>query len=157
MTQNAKPDAGIPYFASAAQDRPTIDTIMLVARRTFAMLQPPPVSPPTPEIVDSVEFVKYNFAADIRLADIANAASLSRFHFLRRFRKEAGMTPGAFLQRYRIVRAMELLLVSNRPICEVARQVGYKNPAAFSRAFLKIAGTRPYLFRQARVQNGNAV
>ena len=63
---------------------------------------------------------------------------------------EAGITPGAYLKRYRIVQAMDHLIGSRRKIREIGQMVGYRDPAAFSRAFAQIAGTQPYLYRVTR-------
>ena len=45
---------------------------------------------------------------------------------------------------------MEQLTTSRRPIREVAQLVGYKDATAFSRAFIRVTGTQPYLFRVTR-------
>ena len=37
-----------------------------------------------------------------------------------------------------------------RTIREIGQMVGYRDPAAFSRAFTRIAGTQPYLYRVTR-------
>ena len=89
-----------------------------------------------------------NFIYNITLDDMAQAAGLSKYHFLRKFRQEAGMTPGAFLQRYRIAEAMKELADSKQQVRDIAKRVGYRDPAAFSRAFSKIAGVQPRRFRQ---------
>lgn len=129
-----------------------MDIIAHVARRTFTRLETEWGTIASESVRIGVKFVLNNFGDDITVHDMARAASLSKFHFLRRFRREAGMTPGAFLQRFRIVRAMEHLVNSDRSIRKIARAVGYKDATAFSRAFLRIAGTQPYLYRHARAQ-----
>ena len=134
-----------------------VEVIARVARRTFTPLAREGAEPPSSVIQWGVTYVSRHFGEDIKLDDVARAAGLSKFHFLRRFRKEAGMTPGAFLQRYRIVQAMERLVGSNCTITEIAKTVGYASPAAFSRAFLKITGTPPYLYRHTRKRKRSVV
>ncbi len=49
----------------------------------------------------AVDFINTRFEERIGLADIAAAASLSPYHFLRVFSAVQGMTPGAYLRRKR--------------------------------------------------------
>ena len=134
-----------------------VELIARVARRTFTPLARDGAETPSRIIQWGVTYVSRHFGEDIKLDDVARAAGLSKFHFLRRFRKEAGMTPGAFLQRYRIMQAMERLVGSDCRITEIARAVGYASPASFSRAFLKITGTPPYLYRHTRIRKRSVV
>jgi transcriptional regulator GlxA family with amidase domain len=105
----------------------------------------------------AIAVIAARFGGPLRLDDIARAAGMSKFHFLRRFTREIGVTPGAFLQHFRITRAMQLLDETNRPIRDIGRLVGYADPAAFSRAFLKLAGVQPYRFRRLRRQRARLV
>ena len=97
-----------------------------------------------------MKYISNHFAEDISLDDLARGAQLSKYHFLRKFRQEVGITPGAFLKRYRIVQAMDRLTGTQHTIKEIGQMVGYRDPAAFSRAFTQIAGTQPYLYRVTR-------
>lgn len=96
----------------------------------------------------AMALIAHRYGECIGIEDIARAAGMSKFHFIRKFRHEIGVTPGAFLQHYRITRAMQLLGDTNRPIRGIGKEVGYSDPAAFSRAFLKLTGVQPYRFRQ---------
>ena len=98
----------------------------------------------------SIEHVLKSFDRPLTVADLAGRVGLSRFHFTRKFRRETGITPGAFLKRYRMARAMEMLSESNNPINVIASRVGYGDHAAFSRAFAKVAGMPPTRYRLAR-------
>lgn len=81
---------------------------------------------------------------------MASHVGFSKYYFLRKFRKELGITPGMFLQRYRIHMAMEKLINSNANVGIIAKDVGYQDQAAFSRAFLKVTGSQPVLYRLTR-------
>jgi len=127
------------------------EVVARVARRTFTALDPAAKGRPPGGVADwTVKHITTHFAEEITLDDLARGVQLSKFHFLRKFRKEVGMTPGAFLKRYRIVQAMERLTTTRRPIREVAHMVGYKDATAFSRAFIHFTGMQPYLFRETR-------
>ncbi len=141
------PDTLLPEDREKGQ---SLEIIAHVARRTFTKLDSPSAERATSAVDGPVQFVLNHFGGDISLNDLAQVAGLSKYHFIRKFRKEAGITPGAFLLRYRMVQAMDLLTSSTRKVREVAVAVGYRDPAAFSRAFLRTTGTKPYMYRQTR-------
>ena len=136
--------------ASGADLEDPLEVVAHVARRTFTALVPQPGGSPSHVAAWTVKYIANHFAEDIKLDDLARGAQLSKYHFLRKFRLEVGITPGAYLKRYRIVQAMDHLTGSRRTIREIGQMVGYRDPAAFSRAFAQIAGTQPYLYRVTR-------
>jgi AraC-like DNA-binding protein len=136
--------------ASVVNPDEPLEIVAHVARRTFTTLVPKPGESPSRVAVRTVKYISNHFAEPVKLDDLARGAQLSKYHFLRKFRMEVGITPGAYLKRYRIVQAMDQLTRSRRTIREIGRRVGYRDPAAFSRAFAQIAGTQPYLYRVTR-------
>lgn len=86
----------------------------------------------------------------ITLAELAQAASLSKYHFLRNFRAFTGVTPARYLNRLRVERAQQILRrESELPLSDVAQLVGFSEPAALSRAFQRLVGVRPGGYRAA--------
>jgi AraC-like DNA-binding protein len=143
--------AGGRTFAAEPCEEGAREIVARVASRTFTSLDPAAKGqPPGGVAAWTVKHISIHFAEEITLDDLARGVRLSKFHFLRKFHKEVGLTPGAFLKRYRIVQAMERLTATRRPIREVAQMVGYKDATAFSRAFMRVTGTQPYLFRETR-------
>lgn len=126
------------------------ETIALVARRTYAELSPALAGGLIPSVECAVKYMLANYPAHITLDDVSRAVGLSKCHLIFAFRKLTGMTPGSFLKRLRMVRAMDLLAASDRRVHEIANEVGYKDTAAFCRAFLSIAGTQPTEYRNRR-------
>ena len=59
------------------------------------------------------------------------------------FRTVFGVTPFAYLTRYRMEQAERLLRQPDCTVAEVANQVGYANPAQFSAAFKRQFGITP--------------
>jgi len=72
----------------------------------------------------AVDFMHERLAEQISLAEIADAAHLSRFHFLRLFRSTRGMTPITYLRALRTRRALALLASTRLSTEEVAGRVG---------------------------------
>ena len=85
----------------------------------------------------------------INLESTAQVAGLSPFHFLRLFSKVLGVTPHQYLVRSRLRRAARLLAEDDRPITEVAFEVGFADLSNFVRTFHRAAGISPKGFRRA--------
>jgi AraC-like DNA-binding protein len=135
---------------SAGVPREPLGIVAHVARRTFTALDLEPRRAPSSATVWTVKYISNHFAENISLGDLARGAQLSKYYFLRKFHREVGLTPGAYLKRYRIVQAMDQLTGTRHTIKEIGRMVGYRDPTAFSRAFTQVTGTRPYLYRATR-------
>lgn len=91
----------------------------------------------------------------IELADAAARADLSAFHFLRLFSKVLGVTPHQYLVRSRLRHAARLLTEPDRPITDIALDVGFSDLSNFVRTFRRAAGLSPGNFRQAARENRN--
>lgn len=77
------------------------------------------------------------------LRELAAAAAMSPFHLHRVFRAVTGETIGAVAKRFRLARGLRLLRDTERPITEVALEVGYETPQNFARAFKAASGRTP--------------
>jgi AraC-like DNA-binding protein len=85
----------------------------------------------------------------IELEDAAEQAGLSPFHFLRLFSNVLGVTPHQYLVRSRLRHAARFLADDDRPITDVAFDVGFGDLSNFVRTFHRAAGVSPLRFRQA--------
>lgn len=81
------------------------------------------------------------------LAELAEIACFSPFHFHRIYRATMGETVAETLVRLRLMRAARQLAHEQVPIVEIARRAGYGSTAAFSRAFRASYGRPPSAFR----------
>jgi transcriptional regulator GlxA family with amidase domain len=79
---------------------------------------------------------------------MAAEAGLEERTFLRRFQKAMGMTKNGYSQRLRVSKAQELLQFSRLPIDRIAWNVGYSDPGAFRKVFIRIVGLKPGEYRQ---------
>lgn len=89
-------------------------------------------------------------AQPIDLDDLAAAAGLSRFHFVRAFRAAAGTTPMRWLRHQRLQAARTLLLTTDQPLRAIAPQVGFADEFQLSRVFRREAGGAPSRLRGIR-------
>lgn len=97
------------------------------------------------------EFIDANLEEDLSLAEIAEVADLSQFHFARAFRKSTGKTPQQYLMEQRIERAKELLLKDDLPIIEISLQTGFKNQSHFTTLFRKFTKYTPKTWRELKL------
>ena len=85
----------------------------------------------------------------IDLEYAAGQAELSPFHFLRLFASVLGVTPHQYLVRSRLRHAARLLADDERPVTDVAYDVGFGDLSNFVRTFHRAAGVSPRRFREA--------
>lgn len=84
------------------------------------------------------------------LQRLASAAGLSRSAFIRRFQDSVGETPHAYLTRWRLGIAAQLLGQPSLSIGEIAYKVGYQSESAFNRAYKQARGRTPSKERESR-------
>lgn len=78
---------------------------------------------------------------------LSREVAQSRATFARRFAALVGEPPVAYLTRYRLCLASQLLAQTALSLDEIAARVGYDNASAFSRAFRRLYGDSPGRFR----------
>ena len=83
------------------------------------------------------------------LAELALAAGLSRYNFLRTFKRVTGVTPHQWLLRARLRDAARRLATSRAPVTEVALAAGFDDLANFIRSFRAEFGMSPRRYREA--------
>ena len=76
------------------------------------------------------------------LDDIARAIGMGQRTFTRTFRRETGMSFGAWRQHVRLLEALSRLAVG-QPVTTVALDVGYSSPSAFTAMFRRTLGAAP--------------
>lgn len=104
------------------------------------------------EIDSKIEFCKNyidkNYNKDITLDYIALEVKVSKYHLVRKFQEQMGISIGNYITKVRLKKAMELLLLANHmKIEEIAREVGFSCGNYFSKVFKKNIGVTPSNFR----------
>jgi AraC family transcriptional regulator len=96
-----------------------------------------------PRLRRAISLVHDQLADNLRLDDLANAAAMSPFHFIRSFKRVTGLAPHQYLAAQRIESAKTLLRTTSLPIAEICNRVGYCNTSHFTRVFKKLTGRTP--------------
>jgi AraC-like DNA-binding protein len=108
---------------------------------------------PSPRLEQSAEakviceFLNTNYMKHITLDDLSNLSGLSKYHLLRSFTKQKGITPYSYLEAIRIDKAKKLLEQGVMPI-DAAQQTGFANQSHFSNFFKKLIGLTPSQYRK---------
>src|SRR5262249_10099957 len=98
------------------------------------------------------EFIDENLEYDLTLAEIAEMAELSPFHFARSFKQATGSTPIQFLMQRRVDFAKRLLVESEFQIVEFGLRAGFKNQSHFTTLFRKVTSMPPKAYRNEHLR-----
>ena len=96
----------------------------------------------------AIRFIYEKYSEPLSLADIANSAIVSRFHFCRTFKDAIGVTPGRYLSAIRIYQAKRMLLNTRMNVTDIAFAVGYNSLGSFSNHFTDSVGLAPVNLNQ---------
>jgi AraC-like DNA-binding protein len=94
------------------------------------------------------DYLLSSLATNVANHNAARAASLSPYHFHRVFREVFGEPPHAYLTRYRLNRAQQLLLSSDRSVTDICLECGFHSPPSFTHLFRRYFGLTPRELRQ---------
>lgn len=94
-------------------------------------------------VYKAVNFIHDHYAKPISRADIANVVNINEQYLSRCFTRELGISPIAYLNKYRIEMAKRTLKAGKVNITRLAKLVGYSSQSYFSRAFKKEVGDSP--------------
>jgi AraC-like DNA-binding protein len=92
-------------------------------------------------------FIDENCCTAIDLQAISEFSFLSKFHLIRLFTRQYGITPHQYLTERRI-QAAKRLLASQKTVMETCYHIGFESPNSFSAAFRKYTGVSPSEYRK---------
>jgi AraC-like DNA-binding protein len=120
--------------------------VMAAQRRIPA----PPTSREARRVVEAIRFVESDAVRPLQLQDLAAIAGMSKYHFLRVFRRLTGMTPHQYLISSRLRRAALALASSRRPVIAIALDSGFGDLSTFNKTFRAAFGLTPTQYRALR-------
>jgi AraC-like DNA-binding protein/quercetin dioxygenase-like cupin family protein len=141
-------------------DRPTSDPVADAFFDALAALvrewleHEAPLSLPTSAdpIVRAVMEYTDAHLADVSLANVCTHVGVSERSLRRKFGAAANMTWREYLLQSRLLRAMALLADARHSVLDVSTAVGFASVSAFTRAFTRLAGETPSVYRRRALQ-----
>ena len=98
----------------------------------------------------AMAYLHEHYAEAITREDLARHVGLSDDYLTHCFRQEVGMTPIAYLNRYRVDQAKQLLKDTSQSVTDIALAVGFSDSGYFSRVFRREVGLSPEAFRKEK-------
>jgi AraC family transcriptional regulator len=131
-------------------------SLMLAARLAHAHAETELIRLPilTPHRLDDgrlrrvLAYVEEHLAEDITVADLANVACLSIFHFTRAFAGAMGVPPHRYVSQRRLESAKAMIATGRASLSEIALESRFSSQSSFTRAFRRAMGMTPAEYRR---------
>ncbi|WP_299380207.1 AraC family transcriptional regulator [uncultured Kiloniella sp.] len=119
--------------------------------RAYARIEDTTTQHRDPRLNRVIEYIEDNLEKQITLDELANVATMSRYHFAKMFKDLTELPPHRFLAERRIEKAKSLLMTSRDSTAEIAYQVGYNSQSNFTQTFRRLTGITPAKYRGVKV------
>lgn len=106
-------------------------------------------APPGRHLLRAKDLADGRYSEPLGVDDLAHAASLSRAHFSREFRRAFGESPHAYLLTRRLERAAAMLRTTDRSVADICMGVGLQSVGSFTTSFTRTYGRSPTSYRAA--------
>lgn len=100
------------------------------------------------QIQEAMRFVDEHLGEELSLKRLSSELYISTTYFSRLFKAKTGKKFSEYLSDRRIERAKLLLVSTDTPVMEIARQVGYTEANSFARLFKARTGQTPIQYRK---------
>lgn len=100
-------------------------------------------------------WLEAHYAEPVTLDQLGELAGVSKYHLLRSFTKQKGISPYRYLETIRIGKARKLL-ERGVPQIEVALETGFADQSHFSRFFKRLIGVTPRQYSEIFYSGGQA-
>ena len=94
-----------------------------------------------------LEWINKNIEKNISLPELAKSANISARECQRIFKKYLQCRPVAYIQKQRILIAVQYLTMTDDPITDIALKCGFSSPSYFTSQFKNITGETPTEYR----------
>jgi AraC-like DNA-binding protein len=104
----------------------------------------------TNKLKRAITYMKANLKSGVTLAQLADTAHLSPFHFHRLFKSAYELTPLQYFTRLRMKEACRLLTKTKRPVSTIGAACGFQDQSSFIRLFKKEMKQTPLAYRKSK-------
>ncbi|WP_112265836.1 AraC family transcriptional regulator [Lentzea terrae] len=101
-----------------------------------------------PLLAEVFDVIERRFPEPLSLREVAAAVSISPGHLTSTVRRRTGRTVQEWITERRMVQARRLLAVTELPVSDIGRQVGFPDAGYFARTFGKLHGMSPTRWRR---------
>lgn len=101
-------------------------------------------------LAPALRAIETRYAEHLTVEQLADTVHLHPTYFSTLFRRVTGSPPHEYLARYRLDRAREMLVATDRTVTEIAVATGYRDPRYLSRVLHRADGLSPTAYRQAK-------
>ncbi|MDX2482965.1 MAG: helix-turn-helix domain-containing protein [Pseudodonghicola sp.] len=126
----------------------------LAARAIHTDQAPPDPHADTPLLRRFEALVEHHFRDRLPVAEYAARLAVSPTHLNRVVRQSTGRPASALIANRVLREARRMLIYTNLTAAEIGYELGFTDPAHFSRVFTRGIGTPPRAFRQRMEQGG---
>src|SRR5438132_13762519 len=88
----------------------------------------------TDRIISAKQYMDQHYSSPLCLDEVAQTVYISKFHFIRLYKKYYGQTPHTHLQEIRLTKAKELLR-KGIPVRQVCLAIGFDSVPSFTRLY----------------------
>ncbi len=100
-------------------------------------------------------YVEKNYFNPITVDEMARVFGISKYYFIRVFKQFVNTSPMKYVRNFRIAKATELLLLTERSVEEIAEIIGYKTSTQLISNFRDVTGTTPFQYRKTHKNGGS--
>jgi AraC family transcriptional regulator len=145
-------------MSPTAAGRMLVETssLLLAARLAHSHFETGLIRSPTPprhglddgRVRRVLAYIEAHLADDITVADLANVACLSIFHFIRAFAATIGVPPHRYVSQRRLEGAKAMIAAGRASLSEVALHCRFSSQSSLTRAFRRATGMTPGEYRR---------
>lgn len=101
-------------------------------------------------VMAAIDYIEGHLYERLDLDTVAEAVHYSKYHLHRMFTDMVGLTIHDYVQRRQLTEAAKLLVLSDRPILEIALSAGYESQQSFTDIFKAMYKKTPNQYRAAK-------
>ncbi|GGD11848.1 helix-turn-helix domain-containing protein [Pontibacillus salipaludis] len=95
-----------------------------------------------------IDALRESYTFDWTLDEMASVYGLNKYQFAHQFKRTTGMAPYSWLQTYRLLRSQTDLMVTTKPVLEIALRHGFHSVSSYNALFRKVYHKTPTMFRR---------
>ena len=99
-------------------------------------------------VMAAIDYIESHLHEKLDLETVAGAVHYSKYHLHRMFTGTVGLTIHDYVQRRQLTEAAKLLVLSDRPILEIALSAGYESQQSFTDIFKAMYKKSPNRYRE---------